>query len=176
MAGLLRPFWGSLSITIVKNIRNRPHMAEQLCDLLGMSVDNFLRLTETHTLPYLVYTHRQEVIAKIAATHSSKSPFELCMERNNLASIIAFLLSQPAQDHDGMIYSLLVSVDSKFQSTSATMLLKTEPIPITRELLKNMGDSGGNDDSKVAITIIFSFPLGADSLSSSMMLFVFSPV
>lgn len=124
-------------------------MAEQLCDLLGMSVDSFLQMTEVHTLPYLVRTGRREIITRIAAAYPAKSPFELCMERNNFASIIAYLLSQPEQNHEAMIYSLLVDVDPKFKGTSVTMLLKTEPIPITRELLKNMGDAGENHDSKV---------------------------
>jgi serine/threonine-protein kinase ATR len=124
-------------------------MAEQLCDLLGMSVDSFLQLTEVYTLPYLVRTGRQEIIMRIAGTYSAKSAFELCMERNNFASIIAYLLSQPEQNHEGMIYSLLVDVDPKFKGTSVTMLLKTEPIPIARELLKNIGDAGGNQDLKV---------------------------
>ncbi|OKL62432.1 hypothetical protein UA08_02676 [Talaromyces atroroseus] len=148
VAGLLRPFWRSLSVTVVKNLRNRPHMAEQLCDMLGMSVDSFLQLTEVHTLPYLVRTGRREIIMRIAATYPAKSPFELCMERNNFASIIAYLLSQQEQNHESMIYSLLVDVDPKFKGTSVTMLLKTEPIPITRELLKNIGDASGNQDLK----------------------------
>ncbi|GAM33244.1 ATR checkpoint kinase [Talaromyces pinophilus] len=148
VAGLLRPFWRSLSVTVVKNLRNRPHMAEQLCDLLGMSVDSFLQLTEVHTLPYLVYTRRREIIMRIAAAYPSKSAFELCMERNNFASIIAYLLSQPEENHEAMIYSLLVDIDPKFKETSVTMLLKTEPIPITRELLKNMGDAGDGHDGK----------------------------
>lgn len=138
-------------MTVVKNLRNRPHMAEQLCDLLGMSVDSFLQLTEVHTLPYLVYTRRREIIMRIAAAYPSKSAFELCMERNNFASIIAYLLSQPEENHEAMIYSLLVDIDPKFKETSVTMLLKTEPIPITRELLKNMGDAGDGHDGKVRL-------------------------
>lgn len=73
------------------------------------------------------------------------------MERNNFASIIAYLLSQPEENHEAMIYSLLVDIDPKFKETSVTMLLKTEPIPITRELLKNMGDAGDGHDGKVCL-------------------------
>jgi serine/threonine-protein kinase ATR len=148
-SGLLRPFWRSLSITIVKNLQSRPHMAEQLCDLLGMSVDDFLRFTEVHTLPYLVYTRKRDTIARIAAAYHTKSPFDLCMERNNLASILAFLLSQPSQDPEVMIYSFLIDVDAKFHNSNVNLLLKSEPIPITRELLKYIGDAGDDNDSRV---------------------------
>ena len=132
-------------------------MAEQLCDLLGMSVDSFLQLTEVHTLPYLVYTRRRDIITRIAAAYPSKSAFELCMERNNFASIIAYLLSQPEENHEAMIYSLLVEIDPNFKETSVTMLLKTEPIPITRELLKNMGDAGDGHDGKVYIYHVYGY-------------------
>lgn len=149
VSALLRPFWRSLSITIVKNLQSRPHMAEQLCDLLGMSVDEFLRFTEVHTLPYLVYTRKRDTIARIAAAYHTKSPFDLCMERNNLASILAFLLSQPSQDPEGMIYSFLVDVDTKFHNSNVNLLLKSEPIPISRELLKYIGDAGEDKASRV---------------------------
>ena len=143
-------------------------MAEQLCDLLGMSVDSFLQLTEVHTLPYLVYTRRREIIMRIAAAYPSKSAFELCMERNNFASIIAYLLSQPEENHEAMIYSLLVDIDPKFKETSVTMLLKAEPIPITRELLKNMGDAGDGHDGKVRLCShlsLWDFSLKLSSLT-----------
>lgn len=71
------------------------------------------------------------------------------MERKNFTSIIAYLLSQPEEDLEAMIHSLLVEIDPKFKETSVTMLLKTEPIPITRELLKIMGDHGESHNGNV---------------------------
>ncbi|KKA22075.1 Non-specific serine/threonine protein kinase [Rasamsonia emersonii CBS 393.64] len=149
-ASLLRPFWRSLSITVVKNLQTRPHMAEQLCDLLGMGVDDLLRLTEVHILPYLVLTRKRDIIARIGASYqTAKSPFELCTEKNNLASILAFLLSQPSSDPEGMILSLFADVDPEFQNRSLAAFLRTEPILIARDLLKYLGDAGEDKESRI---------------------------
>jgi serine/threonine-protein kinase ATR len=139
-----------LSITVVKNLQTRPHMAEQLCDLLGMGVDDLLRLTEVHILPYLVLTRKRDIIMRIGASYqTAKSPFELCTEKNNLASILAFLLSQPSSDPEGMILSLFSAVDPEFQNRSLAVFLRTEPIPIARDLLKYLGDAGEDKESRV---------------------------
>ena len=74
-------------------------MAEQLCDLLGMKVDGFLRLTEIHVLPYLVLTRKRDIICRIGASRNEgESAFDVCSEKNNLAAILAFLLSQESDN------------------------------------------------------------------------------
>ncbi|KAF7116577.1 hypothetical protein CNMCM5793_005058 [Aspergillus hiratsukae] len=114
-AGLFRPFWRTLSITVVKNFQSRPHMAEQLCDLLGMNVDDLLRLTEVHILPYLVLTRKRDIITRVGAAYKDvKTPFDICSEKNNLAAILAFLMSQPWSDPEGMIISVLSDIDAAF--------------------------------------------------------------
>ena len=131
-------------MTVVKNLQSRPYIAEQLCDLLGMRVDDFLRLTEVHILPYLVLTKKRDIITRIAATYKpAKSPFDLCSEKNNLAAILAFLLSQAPKDPEGMIMPLLAEVDSTFKGHSLAELVRSEPILIACELLRWLGDSRG---------------------------------
>lgn len=125
-------------------------MAEQLCDLLGMNVDDYLRLTEIHILPYLVLMRKRDIIARIGASYKKpKSPFELCSENNNLASILSFLLSQHSSDPEGMIVSLFQHVDSEFKGCTLATFLRTEPILIACELLKNLGDAGDGKGDKV---------------------------
>ncbi|PWY69808.1 hypothetical protein BO94DRAFT_502566 [Aspergillus sclerotioniger CBS 115572] len=142
-AGLFRPFWRTLSVTIVKNFQSRPYMAEQICDLLGMKVDDFLRLTEIYVLPYLVLTRKRDVIIRVGATYKeSKTPFDLCSEKNNLASILAFLLSQPSSNPEESIMSALSEVDSAFSGRTLAELLRIEPILIACDLLKGLGDLG----------------------------------
>ncbi|KAJ9198046.1 hypothetical protein DTO164E3_5302 [Paecilomyces variotii] len=124
-------------------------MAEQLCDLLGMNVDDFLRLTEVHILPYLVLMRKRDIISRIGASYKkTKSPFELCSENNNLASILAFLLSQPSSDPEGMIISLFQDVDVQFKGCTLATFLRTEPILIACELLKSLGDAGDGKGDK----------------------------
>ncbi|GKZ51429.1 serine/threonine-protein kinase M1, partial [Aspergillus brasiliensis] len=142
-AALFRPFWRTLSVTVVRNFQSRPYMAEQLCDLLGMKVDDFLRLTETYVLPYLVLTRKREVIIRVGAAYKdTKTPFDICSEKNNLASILAFLLSQPSPNPEESVMSALSEVDAAFSGRSLAELLRIEPILISCDLLKGLGDLG----------------------------------
>lgn len=129
-------------------------MAEQLCDLLGMKVDDYLRLTEIHILPYLVLTRKRDIIARIGATYNGgKTPFDICSEKNNLAAILAFLLIQPSTDPEDMIMSTLSNVDSAFEGRALAELVRIEPILITCDLLKSLGDSG--EDQKARVCVVF---------------------
>jgi serine/threonine-protein kinase ATR len=137
-------------VTVAKSLQNRPHMAEHLCDLLGMKVDDFLRLTEMHTLPYLVLMRKRDLITRIGASHNPvMTPFQLCTEKNNLAAILALLLIQSSTDHGGMIISLFLEVSEEFQNYDAEDLIRVEPIQIACELLKGLGDCGEGKTGKV---------------------------
>ncbi|PTU20188.1 hypothetical protein P175DRAFT_0502334 [Aspergillus ochraceoroseus IBT 24754] len=142
-AGLFRPFWRTLSVTVAKTLQSRPYMAEQLCDLLGMKVDDFLRLTEVYVLPHLVVSRKHDIIARIGGTYKDvKTPFDICSEKNNLAAILAFLLSQPSSDSEKMIMSTLSAVDPAFEGRTLAELVRIEPILIACDLLKGLGDMG----------------------------------
>ncbi|KAJ5300562.1 uncharacterized protein N7443_005564 [Penicillium atrosanguineum] len=142
-AGLFRPYWRTLSVVVVKNLQTRPYMAEQLCELLGMKVDGFLRLTEVHVLPYLVLTRKRDIICRIGASRNEgESPFDVCSEKNNLAAILAFLLSQQSNNPEAMIMSLLAEIDPAFKSRTLADLVRIEPILIACDLLKSLGDAG----------------------------------
>ncbi|CBF79340.1 protein kinase MEC1 [Aspergillus nidulans FGSC A4] len=148
-AGLFRPFWRTLSVTVVKNLQSRPYMAEQLCDLLGMTVDDFLRLTEVYVLPHLVLWRKREVIARIGCTYKdAKTPFDICSEKDNLAAILAFLLCQPSSEPQKMIMSTLSAVDPAFNGRTLAELVRIEPILIACDLLKGLGDSEDEKGAK----------------------------
>lgn len=124
-----------------------------------MKVDDFLRLTETYVLPHLVLMRKRDMIARIGAAYRKpKSPFELCSEKDNLASILAFLLSQPSSDPEDMIPSLLAHVDPAFQGRSLAAFVRTEPISIACELLKSLGDAREGEEPRVSgLTLFQSF-------------------
>ena len=135
---------------VAKNMQHRPHMAEQLSDLLGMKVDNFLRLTEVHVLPYLVLMRKRDIIARIGATYDDKqSVFELCTRKSNLASILAVLLAQPSPDPETMIMSIFTELSQEFKIHDLAGWVRVEPILIACELLKGLGDSGQGTESEV---------------------------
>jgi serine/threonine-protein kinase ATR len=124
-------------------------MAEQLCDLLGMKVDGFLRLTEVHVLPYLVLTRKSDIICRIGASRNDgESAFDVCSEKNNLAAILAFLLSQESDNPEAMIMSLLAEIDPAFKGRSLAELVRIEPILIACDLLKSLGDAGGQQKDR----------------------------
>ncbi|KAE8148852.1 protein kinase [Aspergillus avenaceus] len=142
-AGLFRPFWRTLSVAIVKNFQSRPCMAERLCDMLGMKVDDFFRLTEVYVLPYLVLTRKGDTIARIGATYKDpKTPFDICSEKDNLAAILAFLLSQPSPAPEDMIMTALSEIDPAFGGRDLADLVRIEPILIACHLFKGLGDTG----------------------------------
>lgn len=151
-AGLFRPYWRTLSVVVVKNLQTRPYMAEQLCELLGMKIDGFLRLTEVHVLPYLVLARKRDIICRIGASRNEgESPFDVCSEKNNLAAILAFLLSQQSNNPEAMIMSLLAEVDPAFRGRSLAELVRIEPILIACDLLKSLGDAGEQHKEKVSL-------------------------
>ncbi|ODH48741.1 hypothetical protein GX48_05176 [Paracoccidioides brasiliensis] len=139
---LCRPFWRTLSVMIVKNIQRRPQMADQLCDLLGMKVDNFLRLTEVHVLPYLVLMRKYDIMERIGATYDQKkSLYELCNNDNNIAAILTLLLIQPSADHNALVTSIFNEISPKFQINDLSGWVRLQPILIACGLLKGLGDS-----------------------------------
>ncbi|KAK2852165.1 hypothetical protein FQN49_005303, partial [Arthroderma sp. PD_2] len=147
-AALFRPFWRTLSVLVVKNFHARPQMADQLCDLLGMEVNGFLRLTTIHTLPYLVLTRKKDIITRIAMTHDKKSVSELIKIRSNLASVLALLLVQPLSNPETAIPSILKELSVKFNDPTLSKLVRSECVPITCELLRGLGDAGDGKGSK----------------------------
>ncbi|KAL4902881.1 hypothetical protein BDW74DRAFT_169409 [Aspergillus multicolor] len=148
-AGLFRPFWRTLAVTVARNLQSRPYMAEQLCDLLGMTVDDFLRLTEVYVLPHLVLWRKRDIIARIGGTYKdAKSPFDICSEKDNLAAILAFLLCQSSSDPQKMIMATLSAVDPAFDGRTLAELVRIEPILIACDLLKGLGDVGEENGAK----------------------------
>ncbi|KAL4877252.1 hypothetical protein BJY04DRAFT_230764 [Aspergillus karnatakaensis] len=142
-AGLFRPFWRTLSVIVARNLQTRPYMAEQLCELLGMRIDDFLRLTEVYILPHLVMSQKPKIISRIGGAYKdAKTPFDLCSEKDNLAAILAYLLSQPSPDPQKVIMSMLSAVDSGFDGRTLAELVRIEPILIACDLLKGLGDTG----------------------------------
>ncbi|EEP77729.1 hypothetical protein UREG_02578 [Uncinocarpus reesii 1704] len=129
---------------ILENVA-RPHMVDLLCDLIGMKVDSFLRLTEVHVLPYLVLMRKKDIIARIVRTYDDKSVFSLCTTRANIASILSLLLTQQSTDLETTIPTILSEISPDFKDLRVADLIRMEPILIACELLKGIGDSGGKE-------------------------------
>ncbi|EXJ80858.1 hypothetical protein A1O3_07144 [Capronia epimyces CBS 606.96] len=147
---LFRPFWRTLGVVLAKSLTNRPNVANQLCDLLGMDMTGLMGHTAEYALPYLVLHKETEAIRRFAeANGSSTTPFDLCTRGTNLIAILSFLLVQPFSDAEQSIISLLSEVSEDFRKTDLANWVALYPIHITCELLKAIGDSGQGKSSRV---------------------------
>ncbi|KAF2206005.1 hypothetical protein GQ43DRAFT_427658 [Delitschia confertaspora ATCC 74209] len=145
---LLRPWWRAIAPAVVKDLQSCPQKAQQLSDLLGMSVNQMLLLTQTETLPLLVLTKRKEVLQRIATARGT--PIEiLCMlPHKNLAGILALLLSQPVTNVKKAAADAINAVAPRLEELGHDLpaLVKMEPVLVACELLKMAAE----DESKKA--------------------------
>ena len=128
-------------------MHKRPQIAQSVSDLLGISVTEFLRMTQFYTIPYLILTKKQDVLQRIADSNGpGHSIVSLCMEREQLAAILAYLLLQPSQDSEKLVISLLSEASSDFARSNLTEILKADPTQLAYELLKAASEH--NEDTK----------------------------
>lgn len=151
---LFRPFWRSIAITVVKELQTRPQIAQQLSDLLAITVSEFLIWTTTNTLPYLILMRRHDVLRRIAQAHGTDaSVWSICVQPVNMAAILAFLLIQPSTDPEKMITTLLGETSIKFKGRDLADLVRMEPILTAFELLKAAGEDDEARKPKVGVAV-----------------------
>ena len=141
---LFAPYWRTIAVTVVQDIHRRPQVAQQISDLLAMSVSGFLSMTQVHTVPFLVLTKKQEVLQRIADA-CGQSIMVLCREHNNLAAILSCVLLRTSSDVESLVMALLNSISPEFANVDCAELLKSEPQSTAAELLRAAGE---NDDVK----------------------------
>lgn len=135
---LFRPFWQNVAPAAVKDLLTLPQKVQQLADLLQLSVSQFLLLTQTSTLPFLVLSKRSDVLHRLAFMRGAETPVEhLCMQPSkNLAAIVALLLRQPSTNIEDNVMDLLAEAAPAFKEYDLATLVKLEPILIACDLLK----------------------------------------
>ncbi|KAK1077599.1 serine/threonine-protein kinase M1, partial [Friedmanniomyces endolithicus] len=139
---LFEPFWGTLSVAVVQDLQPRPQRAQQLCDLLGTDVNNFLLTTQRHTVPMLVLTKRKDVLQRIAAARGTANISDLVLQpKTNLAATMAVLLTQPANDVEEAALECLEGVAANFRGTDLKNLVKIDAPMVACEMLKRTGDT-----------------------------------
>jgi serine/threonine-protein kinase ATR len=150
-ASLLKPFWRTIAVVVVKSLQTRPIIAQSLCDFMGtgMNVDVLLMFIEEYALPYLILTRKKDIVQRIALAHGqTMSPFDLCTKSNNFAAILSYLLTQSGKDAENLVLSLLVEASTEFRNQDLSAWIKLEPILIACELLKSIADEGSERRSK----------------------------
>lgn len=148
---LFSPFWRSIAVSVVKDINARPQTAQLLCDLLGIPVNEFLTLTQSYTLPYLVLYRKQDVIQRIAhARGPGTTAFSMLSEDINISSILALLLIQTTNDVEDTALALLQTAAPEFNEVNFTEVVRMEPILTAYELFKAVADGEANQRAKVS--------------------------
>lgn len=145
---LLTPFWRSIAILVVKDLQSRPQTAQLLCDMLGMSVAEFLVLTQSYTLPYLVLLQKKDLVQRIAqACGGDNTVASICTNEANLPSILTLLLVHHSSEVETATMTTLCSISERFRAYNLAALTNMQPIHTAYELLKAAGDE---DDGKRA--------------------------
>ena len=141
---LFAPYWRTIAVTVVQDVHRRPQIAQQISDLLAMSVSDFLSMTQVQTVPFFVLTKKQDILQRIADA-CGQSIMALCREHNNMAAILSCVLLRNSSDVENLVMALLNAVSPEFGSVDCVELLKSEPQSTASELLKAAGE---NDDIK----------------------------
>lgn len=141
---LFAPYWHTIAVTVVQDLQRKPQVAQQISDLLAMSVPDFLSMTQVHTVSFFVLTKKQDILQKIADA-CGQSIMALCREHNNLAATLSCILLRYSNDIESMVMSLLHAASPEFGNVDCAELLKSEPQATAAELLRAAGE---NDDMK----------------------------
>jgi serine/threonine-protein kinase ATR len=157
----LKPFWCSIAVNVAKDLQSRPQKAQQLSDMLGMSVNQWLILTQTETVPYLVLSKRTDILARIAiAKGPSASIKDVCTDpRRNLAAILALLLIQQSPDIEETAMGILKDVAPEFRETDLEGLVNAESIGVACEILKACADADIASKNQASQTILLCLGL-----------------
>ena len=146
---LFAPYWRTVAVTVVQDLHRRPQIAQQISDLLGVSVTDFLSMTQVHTVPHFVLTKKKDILQRIADA-CGRSIMVLCREHNNLAAILSCVLLQTSSDVESLVMNLLNAVSPEFGNVDCAELLRSEPQATASELLRAAGESDEVKKAKVS--------------------------
>ncbi|SZF04158.1 unnamed protein product [Blumeria hordei] len=152
---LFSPFWGTVANEAVKDLIVKPTTTQMMADLLQLSVNEFLLLTQSYTIPWLVMGKKIDVIKKISEARKDSEIGMACAEALNLVPTLALLMVQNVPDIDTYIMSHLKYASSRFKDTDLDELMRVEPASQALHLLKAAGEA--NEDKKSRIYIALKF-------------------
>lgn len=149
--GLLEPFWKNIAMLVVRDLHSRPQIAQFLSDLLNMSVAEFLVLTQSHTLPYLILQNKKDFIQRIVQARGEGSTIvNTLMDDTNSPPIVAVLLTeQTTNDVVAAANTRLHELSECLKKTNLPELAGAYVIPVACELLKSAGDEDEKKRARV---------------------------
>ena len=149
---LFDPYWRTIATTVIKDLHTRPQITQRICDLLNIKVPDFLILTQTYTVPYLISAKKRSILQRIAdARGSDQSIWSLCTEPANMAAILVYLLLQSSTDVEHMVMASLLETSPDFKDFDLEKAINSLPIPIACELLKIAGEEDEEKKTRVSM-------------------------
>jgi serine/threonine-protein kinase ATR len=148
---LLRPFWRSIAVSVVRDLVAKPQKARQLVDLLEMDLNAFLLMTQKETVPSLVLARNRDVLQRIAAARGKGvNVQDVCLQPPaNLAAVITLLLSQSVADPEDLATRCLQEVAPTLQGIDLSDLIQSDTSAfIACEMLKHCSMESGARKAK----------------------------
>jgi serine/threonine-protein kinase ATR len=139
---LFKPFWSSVAMNVVKDLIKCPQKAQQLAELLEISVNELLILTQTDTVPYLILCRKKDVLQRVAQARGITTAVQdvWLQPSKNLAAVMSLLLVQEAPDVEQAAIALLQHAAPGFAESDLSAMVRVDPILIACEILKYAGD------------------------------------
>ena len=148
---LLRPYWRTIAIAVVKDLRKKPQKIQLLADALGWTVDKFLCDTQTYTLPYLILWGQVEIIQRVVKAHGSGGNISrLCLSPTNLPAILAMLLSEHPSNAEAVVAQCMKGVKVEFEENEVVQWFKYDVPAIARDILLIASNSNDEAQEKVS--------------------------
>lgn len=147
---LFRPYWRTIAVAAVRDLRTKPQKLHRLCDLLEMgSLNRFLLQTQAETIPYLVANKEHEILSRIAAARN-ESVANICVNPSkHLSLILATLLLQYTSNTEAAVMEALCEVVPEFESMDLAKLIRMEPVQIACEMFKVAGETSSDNKASV---------------------------
>lgn len=147
---IFRPFWGSIAVSVVRESASVPQKMQLFAETLGMSVNQFLSVTQRHTLPVMVLTRQAAVVKRIAAARGPDVSIQhVCLQvRSNAAAILARLLVQPASDVEGNACAILSDLVPGFSEVDLGTVIKLDQLMVAVEIFKFAGEEDEQGKSR----------------------------
>ena len=158
---VFRPFWGTIAVSVVRDLHARPQKAERFCELIGAHINHFLLSTMQDTIPALVLAKKKDVLQRIAAARGCSVKDLFMKPRTHLAAILGLLLSIPGDQAEETAMSCLRDAAPDLQTFDLPSLVQLDASLVGCNLLKHIGDQP-EGQKRTALDAFFGFAIIAE--------------
>ena len=151
---LVKPYWSTIAIGVVKDMRRRPQKLQNIAELVGWSVNRFLEETQQYTLPYLVQWSQIEILDRLNESVSERSSvWDLCLRPNNLSAILALLLTQHPTNVEAVVAQCFKTINPDVNDESVRQLFKVDPAAVARDIVLVAGQADTEEKERVSVPL-----------------------